>query len=295
MREGLYRFIFFGFILSIIFSSIHVQAQNYRLSQQWKLGAYIGATKFYGDLTDNSNSILNNTPFSSFFYEDRKLAGSFYIEKWINPFVGIRGMFFGGSVKSTQESSKQYFEANYYDYSLLLTLDFTSMIWGADNGRNISIYGFGGIGLSESQTLKYDLTSGSILATNGFGEPKREGSGRRPMTETVFPVGLGISLFASNPLSVNIEGHLHYVATNKLDATPVDGTNFESVGFISVGIVYSFNIKGLRFGGRNYQTFEGRSNEPALREFNKRKRVVMNTKMNRKAMKKRKKFRHQRY
>lgn len=295
MRAGLIRICFIVFVLSLTFYSTQVSAQTYRLSQEWKMGAYIGSTKFYGDLTDNTSSILNNTPFSSYFYQDRKLGGAFYIEKWLNPYIGVRGMFFLGSIKSTQESSQQYFEGNYYDYSLALTLDFTSMIWGRNQGRLLSVYGFGGIGLSKSQSLRYDLSTNEILATNGFGEPKRDGGGRRPMTETVFPVGLGISIFSSNPVSVNIEGHLHYVATNKLDATPVEGTNFESIGFISIGVVYNFSIKGLRFGGRNYQTFEGRSNEPSLREFNKRKRVVMNTKMNRKAMKKRKKFRHQRY
>jgi len=295
MQKGIFKFILTILVLSTSFISKPVQAQTYRLSQQWKIGAYIGATKFYGDLTDNSNSILNNTPFSSYFYQDRKVAGSFYIEKWINPYVGIRGMFFGGELKSTQESSKQYFEANYFDYSLAMSLNFSSMIWGPDNNRNLSIYGFGGIGLSESRTWKYDMNTGKIIATNGFGDPNHEGGARKPMTEMVFPVGLGISLFASNPLSVNIEGHLHYVTTNKLDATPVDGTTFETVGFISIGLVYSFNISGLRFGGGNYRTFEGRSNDPALREFNKRKRVVMQTKMSRKAMKKRKKFRHQRY
>jgi len=278
----------------MIFQS-HVQAQSYRLSQKWKMGAYIGSTKFYGDLTDNTSSILNNTPFSSYFYQDRKLGGTFYIEKWLNPFFGLRGMLFGGTLRGSQEASKQYFEASYFDYSLALTLDFSSLIWGPDNGRNVRIYGFGGLGLSESRTLKYDMNTGKIIATNGFGDPKHDGGPRRAMTEMVFPVGLGLSIFSSKTISVNIEGQLHFVTTNKLDATPVDGTSFETAGLIAIGLVYNFNMNGLRIGGGNYRTFEGRSNDPALKEFNKRKRVVMQTKMSRKAMKKRKKFRHQRY
>ena len=280
------------FLVSISISTIS-SAQSYGFDKGWRVGASIGITKFYGDLTDNTNSFLSNTPFSKFFYQDRKLGGSFIIEKSFNPYFGLRGMFFGGKLKSTQESSKQYFEANYFDYSLALTMDFSSMIWGPDNGRSIRFFGFAGIGLSESRTWKYDMNTGEIIATNGFGKPKNEGGARRPMTEMVYPIGLGLVLFAAEDFNLNIEGHLHIVSTNKLDATPVEGTNFEMVGFVSVGVVYNFSMSGFgRRGG--YRTFEGRSNDPALREFNKRKRVVMRTKYNKNSFKKRRRFKHQR-
>ncbi len=285
-------FLITGLLLLI---SVEIEAQTYRLSQRWKLGAYVGATKFNGDLTDNANSFMNNTPFSSYFYQDRKAAGLFYIEKWITPFVGVRGMYFSGKIQSTKESMKQYFKGTFLDYSLNLTLDFAALIWGPDNGRNLGFYGFGGVGLSQSQSERYDMKTDQIIGTSGFGEPKTSGKPVQPLNSLVMPVGFGLSFFASQTVSVNMEFQLHFVKTNELDAYPVEGTNFERVGFISLGLVYNFDMSGLMIGGGNYKTFEGRSNDPALREFNKRKRVVMQTKMSRKAMKKRKKFRHQRY
>jgi hypothetical protein len=295
MHKRLLRFTYILLILSIFAGIKSTHAQVYRLSQHWKIGGFIGATKFYGDLSDNTNSFINNTPFSSYFYQDRKAAGALFIEKWFTPFVGARFMYFGGDLQSTQESTKQYFKARYIDYSLSLSLDFSSLIWGPDPGRNVRFYGFGGLGFSRSQTNKYDMKTDKIIGTSGYGEPKRSGKGVQPLSEMVIPTGIGLSFFASNTLSVNIEGHLHFVMTNMIDATPVEGTNFENVGFISIGIVYNFNMNGLRIGGGNYKTFEGRSNDPALREFNRRKRVVMVTKYNKKAFKKRKKFKHQRY
>ena len=293
MKNRFYTIIATLTLFASMMISLNARAQFYDFSRGWKVGAGIGATKFYGDLSDNTNSFIKNTPFSKFFYEDRKFGYYFTLEKSISPYFGVRGMFFGGKIKSTQESTKQYFEANYFDYSLSLTMDFTSMVWGPDGSRNTVFYGFAGMGLSESRTWKYDMITGEVIATNGFGEPKHEGGALRPMTEMVFPVGLGLSLFSSEDLNVVIEGHLHMVTTNKLDATPVDGTTIETVGFISVGVVYNFSISG--FGGRGgHQSFEGRSNDPALREFNKRKRVVMRTKYNRKSFKKRRRFKHQR-
>lgn len=294
MQRSFNQFLIISIILISLGMSMNTQAQPYGISKAWRIGAGVGATKFYGDLTDNANSFINNTPFSKYFYQDRKLGYSFFLEKSLNPYFGIRGMFFGGKIKSTQESSKQYFEANYFDYSLSLTMDFTNMIFGDDDGRSVRFFGFAGIGLSESRTWKYDMNTGNIIATNGFGEPKREGEPLSPMTEMVYPIGLGVSLFANEDFNLNIEGHLHMVSTNKLDATPVPGTKIEMVGFISVAVVYNFSMNGFGRRGSGSQTFEGRSNDPSLREFNKRKRVVMRTKYNKNSFKKRRRFKHQR-
>ena len=293
MRKALsHILVLITFIMSMV-ASTGAYAQFYGFNKGWQVGVGVGSTKFYGDLSDNTNSFIKNTPFSKFFYQDRKFGGLFFLEKSINPYFGVRGMLFGGEIKSTQESTKQYFEGNYFDYSLSLTFNFSNMIFGRDNSRFTRIYGFAGIGMSESRSLKYDLVTGNIIATNGYDEPKHAGGARRPMTEVVYPIGLGVSLFASEDFNLNIEGHLHMVSTNKLDANPIEGRSIESVGFLTITAVYNFGISG--FGSRGgHRSFEGRSNDPALREFNKRKRVVMRTKYNRKAFKKRRRFKHQR-
>lgn len=294
MRKVLYHLLAVVILVLSLFISSESNAQRYSFDKAWTVGAGIGATKYYGDLTDNTNSIFSNTPFSKFFYQDRKFGGLFFIEKAFSPYLGVRAMLFGGKLKSTQESTKQYFEGNYFDYSLSLTLDFSNMIFGRDNSRFTRVYGFVGIGMSESRSLKYDMNTGNIIATNGYDEPKHEGGARRPMTEVVYPLGLGVAIFASEDFNLFFEGHLHVVASNRLDATPIDGTKYSTVGFISVGAVYNFSISSFGRRGRGYHTFEGRSNDPALREFNKRKRVVMRTKYNKRSFKKRRRFKHQR-
>jgi len=294
MRKLFYPFLTLILIVLFQFNSTESIAQRYSFDRGWSAGTGIGSTKFYGDLSDNTNSFMNNTPFSKFFYQDRKFGGVFFLEKAFSPYLGVRGMLFGGKIKSTQESTKQYFEGNYFDYSLSLTFNISSMIFGPDNGQFTRIYGFAGIGMSESRSLKYDMITGNIIATNGYDEPKHAGGARRPMTEIVYPFGLGVALFANEDFNVFIEGQLHMVSTNKLDATPVEGTNFETVGFISLGVVYNFSISGFGRRSRGHQSFEGRSNDPALRAFNKRKRVVMRTKYNKKAFKRRRRFKHQR-
>ena len=265
------------FIFFLLFSvSLNTNAQIYSAKDGWSIGIAGGATKFHGDLSDKGSSFINGTPFSSFFYTERRFAGSFYVEKMISPYFGVRGILLNGTVMSSQKSVNQYFEADYFDYTLSLTLDFTNIILGPKRSRDYRVFGFVGMGLSHSRTVKYDMTTNAIIGGNGS---------KNKMIETVGPVGLGISFLSSQMFSFNFESSLHIVHTNKLDGTPVGSTSFEKVGYISFGVVYNFNRGDGH--GRNSNSYEGRSDEQALKEFNKRKRVVMRTNQNRKSFKKR--------
>jgi hypothetical protein len=260
--------------LALFMYSWNTYAQVYSFTKGWSVGLAAGATKFHGDLTDRS-SFLDETPFSAYFYKERKFAGTFVLEKAISPYFGIRGMILYGSIESSQKASDEYFEADYFDYTLNLTLDFTNIILGPDGLRDYRVFGFVGMGLSHSSTIKYNSTTGKIVSGR---------IGQKSMIETIGPIGIGFSLFPNRVVSYNFESSLHIVHTNKLDRTPVVGTIFESVGFISLGVV--FNLYPSDAHVRNRNSFEGRSNDPSIRAFNKRRRVVMRTRRNRKAFKK---------
>jgi len=283
MLKTMYRnwFLFsFIVVLLVLFNVSNTQAQAYKFGQGWSLGVSVGTTKFHGDLSDAGSSFINKTPFSSYFYKERRLAGLFFVEKAFSPYWGLRGMVLKGTVESSKLSENAYFEANYFDYTLSLTLDFTNIFLGAEYIRDYRVYGFVGMGLSHSSTLKYDMTSGKII------------SGRidqKNMVESVGPIGMGFSLFSSQMFSVNFESSLHIVHTTKLDRTSVPETKFETVGFISLGIVYNFLPGDGSVHNRNAYT--GRSNDASIRAFNKRRRVVMRTSRNKRAFKKKRRRR----
>lgn len=265
------------FILFFLFSlSIKSSAQSYRFGQGWSVGGQVGFTKFHGDLSEAGSSFLNKTPFSSFFYTERRLAGAFVVDKAFSPYWGLRGMLFSGMLEGSNKEANAYFEAKYFDYTLSLTLDFTNIFLGPNWDRDYQIYGFIGMGLSHSSTLKYDMTTGKIISGR---------EGQKNMVESIGPLGIGFSLFSTQVVSINFESSLHIVHTTKLDRTPVKDTKFESVGFISLGVVYHFLTSDASMGHKN--PYSGRSTDPALREFNKRRRVVMRTNRNHRAFKKR--------
>lgn len=287
-RLVVFLLILFGFNNSIM------SQRHYFFTEQWTVGLGVGASSFYGDLTDKTNRFFSNTPFSKYFYQDRQARAIMVIEKKINIYFGVRGHVSYGKLKSTQESTKQYFTANLFEYSLSGVVDFTNIFFGHDRYRASSFYGFVGIGFTESRTWKYNMISGAITGTNGFGSPKVEGGKYIPMTETVIPMGLGYRYQFNKYFSAYVEMELHPIRTDKLDATVSDDSKMEGYGLISVGVSYHMTLPDHWQVGNRYPRYNGKSTDPAIKSYNKRKRVIMQSKGHKKGLKNRKKLKTKR-
>jgi len=277
------------FVLSLFITNNSVAQQSYPFGQEWVINGYVGTTKFYGDCSDNTNSIFSNSPFSKYFYQDRRFGAGVYIDKKINPFITLRGTLLYASLKSTKESEKIYFIGDTYEYSLSVVVDFTNIFFGIDKYRPWNIYGFIGIGFTETLSDLYDLNTGAHLLPSGDIDSLFVGGTKKRVTETTMPLGIGINYKVERNTKVFFEFTRHIVHTNKLDAYPVEGTNFESFGLINIGISYDFNLPS-HWGFSSNPRYNGKSTDPAIKAFNKKKRVVMNTKAKKRAMKKRKNY-----
>jgi len=263
----------------------------YFFTEQWSVGLGVGASTFYGDLTDKTNRFFSNTPFSKYFYQDRQARAVFILEKKINIYFGVRGHLSYGNIKSTKESDKQWFKAHLFEYSLSGVIDFTNIFGGFSRYRAWSVYGHVGIGFTESRTWKYDMNTGALIGTNGFGQPKRDGGKYVPMTETVMPIGLGFKYQFSKAFLMNIEMELHPIHTDKLDATISEDSWWEGYGLIWMGMTYNFSLPDhWQLGNRNPR-YNGKSTDPAIKAFNKRKHTIMKTKSYKRSLKRKPKRR----
>jgi len=278
-----------SFVLLTMLAINNVNGQStYQFGDKWTINGYVGTTKFYGDVSDKTNSIFSNSPFSKFFYQDRRFGAGIYLDKKINSYVGVRGTLLYAVLKSTKESEKIYFEGDTYEYSLSAVFDLTNIFLGIDKYRNWNVYAFIGIGFTETLSDLYDLNTGVHLLPSGDIDSAFTGNNTR-MTETTMPIGIGINYEIERNTKVFFEFTRHIVHTNKLDAYPVEGTNFESFGLINIGMSYDFSLPShWGFGGN--PRYNGKSSDPSIKAFNKKKRVVMKTKANKKARKLRKKY-----
>lgn len=238
----------------VILGISNIDAKRYNpYGTDWAMGFYIGGTSFFGDLRAESGG-LNSTPFSKYFYQDMRAMGGINLEKWFGPYVGIIGNVQYGYIQGTKETSSAYFEAWLFEYNLNVTANITNIILDIDRRRHWMAYTSVGIGMSESRTWKYSTVTGKQIGSNGFGTPKTEGDPFIPMTEPIGNMALGFKFYVGGNLSINIEGSMHIINSDKLDATPNDNSSFfasiEGYNFYSIGLQYHFGFNGYHITNR---------------------------------------------
>ena len=247
------------FILVGFFCSSKLSAKKYNpYGTDWAIGVHFGGTSFFGDLRSASGG-LNSTPFSKYFYKDMRLMGGFSLEKWFGAYMGMDASIQYGKLQGTKETSDAWFETNILEYNMSVTANLSNIFMGVSRRRHWMVYTSIGMGMTESRTWKYQISSNKLIGTNGFGKPRKEGGAFKPMTETIIPFALGGKLFIGSNLSINIEGSFHTIYSDKLDATPNDNSSFiagiEGYTYYSIGMQYWFGLNGYHISNQ----YRGRS------------------------------------
>lgn len=248
----------------------------------WEITLHLGMTSFYGDVTDNKNRIYNNSPFHRYFYEDRGFAYGVMLRKNMSPYYSFRGVFLRGDIYGSSDRYGLYFNAVTNHYYLGANLDLTSLMLGVDDNRPWELYAFAGLGFNDSRTWLYDASTDNLVGTNGFGSERWLGGDEAMARAATIPFGIGFSYELHNNWSFNMETSIHGVNTDRLDAFESDDTKTEGFGYSSIGLTYHFNFP-YQLNLRRYPKTPRRSNDPAIREYNKRRQVVMDTKASRRA------------
>ncbi len=280
-------------ILGLFVSVVTKGQQSYLFTRNWSASFFVGTSNFHGDVADYSKGFVNNTPFSKYFYMDRRFGLGVNIDKMFNPYLGVKGMFMYSAIKGSSDKYKLYFNGDLYEYSFALKFDISNTFFGVDKYRKYDAYAFVGIGFSELRSELYDI-NGNQIGRIGYLITK-PGRGPQRTTEIVVPIGLGGTYHQSKDLSFFFEITRHIINSSKVDAYPLEGgAKYESVGMINIGLTYHFRLPNHWSIGGNPR-YNGRSNDPSIRKFNKKKHVVMKTKSNKRARKMRRKYGRKRF
>ncbi len=106
----------------------------------WRAQFYLGSTNFKGDLRNNHNGFIDNSPLSKFFYQDRRVLGGIRVEKSFTNIFSVSGQMHFGSLAGTNDFELMNFKANIFEYSLQAHLSLTDMFWGHDKYRRWNAY-----------------------------------------------------------------------------------------------------------------------------------------------------------
>jgi len=211
-----------------------------RSYEDWFVGGHFGMTSLWGDVTDNDNHFLPGGPFQNGFYQDRQMMYGFSVGKNISPTYSVRGQFLFGSISSHTIAEKQMMSSTVQDFTLILNVDFIDLFdWSTKS--NWDFYGLIGIGLSRYRSvLNSSIVTDSVIDISP-NDPVKYNLNKYSSTISI-PFGLGVNYKIGKHWVVNAESSIRYLNTDHLDAIVSNKRAFEGFGYLSVGVIYRFDL-----------------------------------------------------
>jgi hypothetical protein len=163
---------------------------EYPLYKGWEIGGNLGLNYFYGDINDNKGRFWNNSPLSSFYYDQKKLMGNIRIGKALTRYLSVRGHFIYGKVSGSNEVLNMYFNANIIGVDGDMTFHYLDFFTKRPDNPKLNYYIFAGLGLVSFNTIRYEIGSNIIINTLGY---THDGKSKTEMTtESMGKIGLGM-------------------------------------------------------------------------------------------------------
>lgn len=238
-KGGFLKKILLSFTLLVLINSINAQDTNQSwIKKGWTANANFGSNLFYGDIR-----VYNYWPVAKYSNE-RKFAGGIIIGKQLTSFLEFRGHLLYGSLSGAKRTDlqgnpfNQYFSTKLFEYSTTFKLDITSLIFGGNEKRFLSVYSYAGMGLVNFRSQRKSLLDNSIIMSYGYNGNNKKS---KATTEAVFPVGGGFDFRLLDNLKMTFDVSLRFVNTDKLDAYVNNSSGIHDMyGYTSIGITYLF-------------------------------------------------------
>jgi len=213
----------------LLFSPSKTKAQD---KSYWELNLNGGSSLFFGDIKQ-----YQWVPVSSNENEWR-FAGGLQLGRQLSYVFGVRGQAIYGQVAGTKREWKRYFQSDYFETNINLTVNFNNLFGNKRSDRFLNFYLIYGIGLTQYNTTVYELGTNKVLAQvgNGYGR----GIGGRTL-EGIFNLGMGADIRLSDNLHVNIESANRGMNSDAYDHWEKDYP-FDIYNYTSVGISWRFGV-----------------------------------------------------
>lgn len=266
------KILFLNLFLLLLLSSF---GQINRMHEDWCIGAHIGTTSLWGDITDNENHFLPGGPFQKGFYEDRKMMWGASIGKNLSTVYNLKAQLLFGSVTGQTTVEKMFMNSTIQDYTLIFSADFIDLFkWASKSDWDF--YGFVGLGFTRfrsqlNSSILNDTVHQPILDYSPNDSTKYF---KKKYSSTIsIPFGLGINYKIGNKLVINAESSIRYLYTDWLDAVVSPKRRFEGFGFLSVGITYRFDLPrgGSVWAKKSNHSFDSQKENTSASYRNKRR------------------------
>lgn len=229
-------------VLFIIFINYQGYAQLNSPSEDWFIGGHFGTTSLWGDITDNENHFLPGGPFQNGFYKDRKMMYGGSFGKNISPKYALRAQFLFGNIISHTIVEKLEMSSKIQDYTFSFAVDLIDQFdWASKS--NWDLYLTVGVGFTRFRSQRNSLIPNDTINKPDYApNDSLKYNNNKYSTTISFPFGLGVNYKIGNNWVINAESSIRYLNTDWLDAMVSSKRSFEGFGYLSVGVMYRFNM-----------------------------------------------------
>lgn len=206
------------------------------LTSNWSVGASIGPTVFFGDIKQNALlPVFTNK-------SELRAGGAIDFSRQLSPAMGLRVQAIYAKIAGTKRSANVYFNTSMFEGNLGFMLYPVKLFSDYNSNRFADFYLIAGMGMINFDATKYNLSTGSKLAQQGFGN----GSGIGGMSLSGLALaGFGVDFPINDAWSVRFETANRWVNSDLLDVQSGGVAKYDYYNFTSIGVQYALGKKAV--------------------------------------------------
>lgn len=209
---------------------------------------------FFGNFSINAN-IGTALPFADVsqdfkpYQDDWQMAYGAIFRKQFSPIFGIGGQFLMGNLHGTVltwgdgSTADQYFDSEFMEMNIHAVINLSNLIFGYNENRTVHLYSTIGLGVANWASIRRDINNDAEISRSGF-----DVNNAKAWTPSLsIPVGLGMYFAVGKKFGFNIEGSMHRLNSDDLDAYVSGKSNQDLYSYLSVGVTYNLSSVGNVF------------------------------------------------
>ena len=189
MKYILKLLIIFTLITLIKPSKLNAQ-EGMLWGKDWSVSGEVGLDYFFGDGSDSHNRIYNNSPLSSFYWENKGFMASITLAKQLDRYWGLRMHFLYGSLSGSNDNIKITFTGKVFASDMDVTFNFIDLIFKRPEKAKYKYYAFAGFGITGFRSISRVMGTGNYINEVGYQDTGRSVSNLN--TQGLLTMGLGV-------------------------------------------------------------------------------------------------------
>jgi hypothetical protein len=201
-------------------------------NNDWRITFGGGTALFFGD-------VKQYTFYPVFNYKSEwRFNTNLLIERQISPVFSLRGQGVYAHYTGTRREWNRNLIAKNIEFNLNTAIDLNNLFGRDRKDRFFTTSVILGVGLANFNSTLYELNSGNVVATGGFGS----GSGINGQTlEGIVVGGLSFDFRLNENWSLRLETANRIMNSDYFDLTPSGTFKYDVYNNTSIGISYTFN------------------------------------------------------